>query len=74
MTADDEERGPFGMLAAYAGRRLPLQVCRSAAGFFIGTLTAEGEPCSRESREYWRDRVKAEAALKNSAWTQRLCP
>jgi len=42
-----------GALAlAYTGKRLPLQVLRSAAGHYIGTHDDEG-PVSRESVEYF---------------------
>lgn len=64
----------FGLLALAIGKRLPLEVCRSAAGFYIGTLDAEGLPCSRESVEYWRRAEIAQSALKHRAWTQRLEP
>lgn len=38
-----------GLLALeYCGKRLPLQVLQSAAGFYIGTMDDDG-PCSRES-------------------------
>jgi hypothetical protein len=42
-----------GALAlAWTGKRLPLQVLRSAAGHYIGTQDDEG-PVSRESVEYF---------------------
>lgn len=68
--------GPSGLLAReFAGRRLPLQVLRSAAGFYIGTADDDG-PCSRESAEYWRTAEAAQAALDAGpdAWTQREHP
>lgn len=54
------------------GSRLPLQVLRSAAGYYIGTAD-EGGPVSRESAEYWATREIAQAALDAGphAWTQR---
>lgn len=61
----------FGRLAAQCGQRLPLQVCRSAAGHCIGTLSAEGEPFTRESREYWSQRARAERALTAGRFTQK---
>jgi hypothetical protein len=65
-----------GLLAErYGGEKLPLQVCRSRAGYYIGTKTAEGGPYSRESKEYWRNRRHAEAALAGRRWwTQRERP
>jgi hypothetical protein len=68
---DDVKQG-YGLLAAeFGGRRLALQVCRSAAGFYLGTLRENGEPFSRESKEYWPTRQEAERALTSRAWTQR---
>lgn len=52
---------------------LPLMVCKSAAGFYIGTMQ-NGEPMSRESVEYYATREKAEYALANDTWTQRPNP
>lgn len=64
----------IGELAALAGRRLPVQVCKSAAGFFIGTADEEGLPFSRESTEYWQERIAAERAMSDGKWTQRRTP
>ena len=58
----------------HLGEILPLQVCESAAGFYIGALTTDGEPVSRESREYFPTRQLAEKALKSGNWTQRAEP
>ncbi len=65
----------YGWLAAELGkRRLPLQVCQSAAGFYLGTKE-ENQPFSRESVEYWRTREEAnEALLSQRKWTQRRAP
>ena len=65
-------RQQFGMLALIYGHRLPLQVCQSRAGFYLGTLTEEGLPNSRESVEYWPQRGRAEAALTRGSFTQRV--
>ncbi len=55
-----------------------LQVCQSAAGYYIGTnyATPEGftEPGSRDSQEYWPHRSQAEQALATGEWTQRTSP
>lgn len=66
----------FGMLAAnFGGVSLPLQVCHSAAGYYLGTLDGDGFPYSRESQEYWPDRGAAEDALAGRrSWTQRDHP
>jgi hypothetical protein len=69
-----DTRTQFGLLALAIGQRLPLQVCRSAAGFYIGTLDADGLPYSRESTEYWRRAKAAAEALQHGHWTQRLVP
>ncbi|EOE0842206.1 hypothetical protein ACIGKL_15820 [Pseudomonas sp. NPDC077186] len=64
----------IGYLAlTYAGKRLPLQVRHSAAGYFIGTAD-DSEPVSRESVEYFRSYEAAEQALSTGHWQQRLHP
>jgi len=65
---------PFGKLARGAGADLPLTVCHSQAGYYLGTLDAEGLPFSRESAEYWRKPATAHEALRSGQWTQRLFP
>ena len=63
----------YGRLALLDGVRLPLQVLRSAAGFYLGTFGDEG-PETRESEEYWPTRQQAEDALRDGTWTQRISP
>lgn len=64
----------FGRLAlVHAGKSLPLEVLRSAAGHYIGTRDAGG-PVSRESAEYFRNAAAARDALDGGGWTQRLDP
>ena len=64
----------FGALAwRHTGKRLPLHVLRSVAGYYIGTADDEG-PISRESVEYFPTRDLAERALVAGGWTQRLLP
>jgi hypothetical protein len=46
-------------------------VCKSAAGYYIGTLTEEGWPNSRESVEYYHTREEAQKALDEESYTQR---
>jgi hypothetical protein len=71
----DDVKQQYGMLAAeFGGRQLPLQVCKSAAGFYVGTREENGEPFSRESQEYWPTRQKAERALTLRIWSQRRAP
>lgn len=63
-----------GALAlAYTGKRLPLQVLRSATGHYIGTHDDEG-PVSRESVEHFPSPDAAQRALATDAWTQRSHP
>jgi hypothetical protein len=61
----------FGLLAQAIGYRLPLEVCKSAAGFYVGTRDTDGLPCSRESVEYWPQRKQAECALHGRTFTQK---
>lgn len=70
-----EQEEQFGRLALeYCGLKLPLQVLKSQAGFYLGTRDEEG-PCSRESAEYWRTKREADEALTGRRkWTQRLHP
>jgi hypothetical protein len=65
----------FGYLT-YAGcaRRAELQVLKSQAGWYIGTVTEDGLPCARESREYWPSEELAFDALANDTWTQKNWP
>jgi len=65
----------YGVIAiALCGNRRPVEIMRSAAGFYIGTTTDEGLPLSRESVEYWEDEDQALTALEKGAWTQREDP
>jgi hypothetical protein len=64
----------FGALALASGKVLPLQVCKSAAGFYLGTQEEDGSPYSRESKEYWPNRPEAEDAIMKGEWTQRPHP
>ena len=63
----------FGTLALSAGgKKLPLKICKSGAGFYIGTLTEdEGFPFTRESEEYFGSKDAAQNALDTGSWTQR---
>lgn len=72
---NDRDRLPMvGKLALEFGNiSIPLTVLKSAAGFYLGTATAEGDPYTRESDEYWTTHKAATAALRDGDWTQRLC-
>ena len=61
----------IGVLAARCGKQLMLDIYRSNAGFYLGTVTEEG-PFTRESEEYWPKREMAVRALKSGMWTQRM--
>jgi hypothetical protein len=72
VTRDTEHL--YGHLAATFGkRRLPVEICESRAGFYLGTKDEDGSPFSRES-QYWRARKDAERALLKRDWVQRLKP
>lgn len=65
----------FGKIAMrYAGLQRPLEVLKSAHGFYIGTSSPGGLPLSRESAEYWDEEDRALEALSIASWTQREEP
>ncbi|WP_090140029.1 hypothetical protein [Limnohabitans sp. DM1] len=64
-----------GRLASeWCGKRLPLEILQSNAGFYIGTADPESGPCSRESVEYFPEKGVAQAALDSGNWTQKDVP
>lgn len=64
-------RGKTAHLAKkYCGLNLPVRVCESRAGFYIGTQIGGG-PVSRESVEYFGSEEEATKALESGSWTQR---
>lgn len=72
----DFDLDKHGLLAyQWCDQILPLQVCHSAAGYYIGTMDPEdGSPMSRESVMYWRDKAEAEKALASGNWQQKEQP
>lgn len=60
----------YGRLALANGKKLPLEVLRSNAGYYLGTMTENG-PFTRESEEYFRKEEQARHALANGQWTQK---
>lgn len=65
----------YGFLAAEYGEVfLPLQVCKSGAGYYIGTLGEFGEPYSRESDCYWSTNAECAEALRTGNWPQKPHP
>jgi hypothetical protein len=62
----------------YLNEIRPLRVCRSAAGYYLGATTTDGEPLSRDSAEYWATEEEARVALASKPWapkwTQRFEP
>lgn len=69
------ERFPHGagQLALDAGYRLPVKVCQSANGYYLGTSDKDG-PVSRESVEYFPTFDAASLALETKEWNQREQP
>ncbi|CAD5366590.1 hypothetical protein RA210_U10401 [Rubrivivax sp. A210] len=66
---------PIGHLAMrFCGKSLPLTVCKSQRGFYLGTWDDNEGPCSRESAEYWLKEAEAATALATGRWTQRQEP
>jgi hypothetical protein len=64
-----------GQLAKeWCNKILPLTVCQSAAGWYIGTFDPQQGPVSRESVEYWPTEAAARYAMQNDLWTQRVYP
>jgi hypothetical protein len=57
----------------FCKKSLPLEVMKSATGYYIGT-SDEGMPCSRESNEYYRTEALALKAFEGSCWTQKSNP
>lgn len=71
---ESETVSRFGKLAEQFGHlRLPLQILKSAGGYYLGTMDDTG-PVSRESEEYFDSSADAQAALDTGAWTQREHP
>jgi len=69
------QKRQFGHLAQkWANIQLELQIMQSAAGYYIGTQTPEGMPCSRESENYYPTREAADTALADDSWIQRKEP
>lgn len=65
----------FGELAReYGSMYFLLRVCKSAAGYYIGTVDEDGLPFTRESEEYWSTWTEANNALKSKTFTQRSNP
>jgi hypothetical protein len=63
---------PYGRIAMCCGFHLPLKVMKSNAGYYIGTMTVDSVPVSRESLESWTTAEKAQKALNSDDWTQRV--
>ncbi len=64
----------LGFLAQQSGSNIPISVCRSPAGYYIGTIDENGLPLSRESAEYFANKKIAEHALLSGDFTQRFSP
>ena len=70
QTQDLKAPVQYGVLAEQYGEHLELQILQSRAGFYLGTFSESG-PYTRESREYWNTKVKAQKAFDTGRWTQR---
>ena len=62
MALKGELAGWNGATCSCCGRRLDLQVCKSAAAYYLGYFCPECGPYSRES-EYFEDEQTAQLAL-----------
>ena len=54
------------------GTFLPLKVCMSGAGYYIGTFCPRCGPYSRESLHYYPSQEVAQQHLDNNTWERRL--
>ncbi|EGT5729746.1 hypothetical protein AGJ33_20135 [Cronobacter dublinensis subsp. dublinensis] len=66
----------YGKLAAEFGFEVPVTVCKSGGGYYIGTFLSDPSadfsgPLSRESEEYYDTETEAQNALNDNTWTQR---
>ncbi len=62
------------MKALYGDTSIPVQVCKSAGGYYIGRLNTEGDPYARDSVEYFSTALEAHEALITDDWTLREHP
>jgi hypothetical protein len=51
-----------------------ITVLRSSAGYYLGTLTEDGAPNTRDSQEYYLSEIVAQAALDRGFFHQRTNP
>jgi len=56
---------------AKCNRGFEIQVLSSSAGFYLGTLTNDGEPMCRLSIQYYKTRAIAEEALRTDRFDRR---
>lgn len=65
----------YGEIAeAFGFGKMELKVCRSGAGFYIGTWDDIEGPTSRESVDYYPTYEAAKEALDKDTWIQREGP
>jgi hypothetical protein len=60
-----------GSSGVCCGKKLEIRVCKSAAGYYIGTTCPNCGPYSRESVLYWPMYDEAKAALESNNWKRR---
>lgn len=56
------------------GEQLPLKVCHSAAGYYIGWFCPNCGPYGRDSVEYYRTHEVATRAMTTETYTRRDHP
>lgn len=61
-------------LPSWAHPSLPVQVCRSAAGYYIGQLSKDGSPYSRLSAHYYQLSANAHEDLIFNTWIRKEQP
>ncbi|ANS05319.1 hypothetical protein [uncultured Mediterranean phage] len=61
-------------IQSWAHPSLPVQVCRSAAGYYIGQMSKDGSPYSRLSDCYYRTHERADEALTFNTWIRKETP
>jgi hypothetical protein len=58
----------------YINWDLPIGVCHSAAGYYIGMNDTDGTPHARFSQEYWATEAEAQAAYDTGVYNFKLWP
>lgn len=64
----------LGYLSIKYGVAQTIKVCKSNAGFYIGTIDKNGCPNTRESVQYYQRYDEAQIALQADSFTQKMNP